>query len=494
MTAKIFTIGDSISQGFMSGAAANTEFCYSTLISDAIKQKNYRYNKWDQRYKTKVDLERILRTLEKRYGSNIRGLEWVGVAPTINSVLDQAEDYFERGDGRLGEPVLSPHTNEGFHNVAVEGMDVADVFQVTPKLCRTKIRTAKKRKDEFLGIANASFYRNAYRTLNPQGLKGEKKYGDYTAVDWLRHVSEEEGVENLLLWIGANNALGTVLSLNIKQTPNDPDRVLKADRDERSEWNLWHPNDFRAEYTILLDKIVSAMKNNKCGEWRAFIGNIPLVTIAPLAKGVGEHRIIKDPAGTGRDCLYYQYYTYFPLSKESALKTGKYLKFKDALFIDQTIIEFNKIIKDLVSSVNQSLGKDRLHVVDTSKALSEMAWKRNIGQPTYKFPKELAFLHPQIDTKYYHSTRDGKLEKGGVFSLDGIHPSAIGQGLIAHEFLKEMKNVHSSAYQNANLDWKGIVESDTLRQDPITLMSELYEHDGLIKFLAKIGNILNMRD
>ncbi|WP_375750030.1 hypothetical protein [Vibrio sp. HN007] len=495
MTAKLFTIGDSISQGFMSGAAANTHQSYSTLLAQAMNINDYRFLNWDQRYKTKFDMERIFRKLEKRYGSDIRGLEWIGVAPTINNILDEAEDYFERGDGMLGNAVSSPHSTKGFHNVSVEGMDVGDAFMVTPNKCRQAIEEnmKKNQKDNWLEGASAPFYRNAYRVLNPLGDSGEQKFGDYSAVSWLKHVAEDEGVENLCLWLGANNALGTILDLKIKPSPNKSEPAWKVDRSKRLNWNLWHPNDFRDEYKELLERIVDAMQSNVHKDWHVFIGTVPLVTIAPLVKGVGQQRITRDPSNPTNQSLYYQYYTYFPLSLDSALASNKLLNFEQALFIDETITEFNRIIRELVDMVNKSFQVNRFHIVEASDSLSRMAWKRNMGKPTYEFPDELKYIYPRINTKYYHVNTDGDIEKGGIFSLDGIHPTAIGQGLIAWEFLKAIQKVRPTL-SGCKLDWEEIIASDTLRSKPITLMHELYQHDKFIEVFAKIANMIRCKD
>ena len=158
---KIFTIGDSISQGFMSGSAANTRLSYSTLLADALGESNYRYLRWDERYKTKVDLERIFRALERKFGTNIRGLEWLNAFSVINSVLDQAEDFYERGDGMPGKPVGSDFDSVGFHNVAVEGMDVGDAFMVTPRSCLEVISNNSATGDGYLHAVSTPFSRNA---------------------------------------------------------------------------------------------------------------------------------------------------------------------------------------------------------------------------------------------------------------------------------------------------------------------------------------------
>ena len=235
------------------------------------------------------------------------------------------------------------------------------------------------------------------------------------------------------------------------------------------------------------------MANNQHQDWHVFVGNVPLVTIAPLAKGIGEQRLVQDPAGSGKEYLYYQYYTYFPLTEKSAMSTGKYLKFRDALFIDKAIGKFNEIIKELITEKNQQLGTERFHLVDVCQNLTNMAYKRNRGNPSYQYPAAFDDMYPPVDTKYYHVNRNGVIESGGMFSLDGIHPSAIGQGIIAWEFLKIMQAVRPEL-TDQTLNWSEIVQTDSLIQEPITLMSEIYEHDKLVDFLANIANVLRIKD
>jgi hypothetical protein len=96
-----------------------------------------------------------------------------------------------------------------------------------------------------------------------------------------------------------------------------------------------------------------------------------------------------------------------------------------------------------------------------------------------------------VNTKYYHASPQGRLEQGGVFSLDGVHPTAIGHGLIAHEFLKVMNTVGVKTASSGEtvtpgmLNWPGIFQSDSLYSQPITLMQELYQHEKLAEFLLK---------
>ena len=106
--------------------------------------------------------------------------------------------------------------------------------------------------------------------------------------------------------------------------------------------------------------------------------------------------------------------------------------------------------------------------------------------PTYEFPPEIKFIYPRPNTKYYHATEQGEVTKGGIFSLDGVHPTATGQGILAWEFLKKMQEVRPSLSQ-CKLNWDKILGSDTLRNQPITLMQELYQHDKLIELVANVS-------
>jgi hypothetical protein len=117
---KLFTIGDSISQGFMSGAAARTDLAFSTLIADVLKTKVYNYPKW-KLGGLPLNLEELLRKLEDAYGSEINTSEWIlALAMTIPRYVDEVEDYYERGPGAAGEPYKEGKVAfEFFHNVAV---------------------------------------------------------------------------------------------------------------------------------------------------------------------------------------------------------------------------------------------------------------------------------------------------------------------------------------------------------------------------------------
>lgn len=478
---KLFTIGDSISQGFMSGAAARTDLAYSTLIARCMGIEEYRYPTWGADG-LPINMETVLRRLAEKYGTNINLVEWTFALRTVNDVIDASEDHYERGEGSADKPYAGGV--DSFHNVAFQGCDVEDAWGLTATVCKQRIREISEEEgsgdDDLIAFGpNASYYRTALKVLNPSL---EDKYDGYSQIDWLGHHANAEGVENLIVWLGANNALGTVIGLDIRQTTNDPERrphTMEHAERAANEWNLWHPDDFEAGYTELLDKIDEALGRQE-GDCNVFVGNVPLVTIAPLAKGVGPTTEIRRD---GKRSVYYKYYTYFPFEEEDAHGgDGPCLTMQEALHIDDCIRAYNRVTKKLLAQKNDG-GPIRYHLVDTCGVLESLAFKRNAGQVEHEFPEHFDYVYPRVDTKYYHADTNGRLRQGGLFGLDGVHPTAIGQGIIAHEFLKIMGK--AGVEIKRDLAWPKIFKSERLYTEPIPIMHELHNKDWLAKYLIE---------
>jgi hypothetical protein len=129
------------------------------------------------------------------------------------------------------------------------------------------------------------------------------------------HHGDGDGVENLVLWLGSNNALGTIVRMGIKRTADSPTRPLAMTFDERNTFNLWSPEDFKAEFDQLMEKVHEILVAGKC-PCNVFVGTVPPVTIAPLARGVGQEQVVTpDPFGVLPQAKYYERYTYFLLAQ-----------------------------------------------------------------------------------------------------------------------------------------------------------------------------------
>ncbi|HWO13431.1 MAG TPA: hypothetical protein VNN80_28215, partial [Polyangiaceae bacterium] len=210
------------------------------------------------------------------------------------------------------------------------------------------------------------------------------------------------------------------------------------------------------------------------------------VTIAPLAKGVGPTTSASSTFANIDGKLYFKYYTYFPFEEEDVEQGAAKLRLHEALQIDEFIARYNQSIRQLVARENEALGRERYFVVDIETILADLAWKRNGGSPPYPLPSYVNDLVPRPNTLFYHGRRDGYLESGGIFSLDGVHPTPIGQGLLALEYLKVMQAAGVPGANPSALDWPSIVQSDTLYQQPLRIMSEFRENKDLIQWLLTL--------
>lgn len=489
---RLFTIGDSISQGFRSGCTAFTEHAYSSFLAEALDINNYRRLEWPEK-KLKADLEAIARMLQTKFGHDVSSLEWLPISAAISKFLDESEDFYERGPGSHKNPAIG-YGHEFTDNCAVEGMRVADAWEVTPELCRVRIeKDENSGKDNWaFGMASSSFYRAALKVLNP---RLDPQYDKYSAISWLEHVARTEGVDNALVFLGANNALGTIFKVKLEPKDLTPaeDKTFgsrdNGNNQQEDKYTLWHPRAFAYDYKLLAEKISHAMKNNKTKDWHVFLGTVPIVTIAAMIEGFGEERLVDDPRvpfGTAiKQFRYYQYYKQIGVKESTAFQVDKIMKFRDALFIDKIIIEYNKTIARIAEEMNNRLGRKAFIIVDISMALTDMAWKRNSGMPSYEYPDELQWLFPPINTKYYDANTSQGIVDGGIFSLDGIHPTVIGQGILAHEFLKVMK-AHGAAPDSAALNWDRIIKNDQLRNNPLPIINSLIHKEQAVDFLVNL--------
>ncbi len=170
--------------------------------------------------------------------------------------------------------------------------------------------------------------------------------------------------------------------------------------DERNEYNLWSKDHFEAEYEVLMEKVHDILSRGK-SDCKVFIGTVPAVTIAPLAKGVGNSRGEKDPFKVLKEATYFDRYTYFLFDHDYARRSGNSLTFEEAYEIDTTIAGYNKIVAKLVSSYNRKTkpregSKVEYFLVDICDQLLRLAFKRNHGDPPYKLPPELIALNDRL--------------------------------------------------------------------------------------------------
>ena len=460
--AKLVAIGDSLTQGFQSGAILKTEWSFPAMIARSLGLSvptDFRIPSFFGSG-LPINVEELLRFMETELRNEISKDEWILRFPfLLEQFIDEVEDLYERGRGR------KPSAFRGqFHNLSVWGFRVLDTFSINSDYCDQVITTSEGWiEDDFLGLPNAPMYRTARIVLNPAQ---QREKGKWTQIDNLKAINDNdaEGVENLIIWLGANDCLGTVASLSFKEMPST---FSSDDPEKRGKFNLTHPDIFEKDYATLIKKIKGAISPNT----RVFVGTIPYVTIPPITQGIGK---------LPENSKYFNYYGRFFANEINfnpffnSKLTGEEIK-----KIDEAVDKFNQIIRSEVSSAGNNF-----HLVDVGGILNSLAVKRNHlsnspDEPLKAYYRSLGLSdHPllrvdPIPNTLLLKTQDGTRISGGLFSLDSVHPSTIGYGIAAEAFLRKMQEVGVKDANPLHLDWRQIIAQDSLLQSPPALWDDI---------------------
>jgi hypothetical protein len=460
---RIVAIGDSLTHGFQSGAIFNTDISYPAIIAYELGwYPNFRHPRYDGYGGLPINIEFLLRTLEQKYGSEIDWWELALAGFTVRHFMAEVEDWWERGPGSR-----VPEFQDLNHNLAVFGWDVRDALDRTAKNCHDFIGTPKNQL--FQQIVEHANERAALRVLNYSELDPDRN--ELTALAQAKALGEQgavnggagDGIETLIVLLGANNALGSVLNLNVKWSGPGYDVVS-----EKWKYNVWRPLHFESEY----NKLVAEVKKIKARH--VIFGTVPHVTIAPIARGVGR----KVRPGS----RYYPFYTR-PWIQDADFddKHDPHITEQQARAIDSAVDQYNYCITEEVRVARRS-GAD-WHVLDVAGILDRLASRRYIDDPSarpawwspYELPPELTNLNPKPDSRFFVGDRNGARVQGGIFALDGVHPTTIGYGLVAQEFINIMQTAGVKFKKGdgvtdrvgpVRVDFNRLIQLDTLISDP----------------------------
>ncbi len=460
---RLVSIGDSLTHGFQNGAIFNTRHSYPMLIAEELGWSNhFRYPTYDGPGDgLPLNFENLARQLEQQFGSNIDWWELISAAQCVRNHLDQIEDYWERGVG-VHLPV-QPLIN---HDLAVYGWDLRNTLERTADICQQAI-AAQPVKDDFLQqiVENAND-RAALRVLNSARDQSGKGLTPLQAAVALGQEGTSEtgtgdGIETLIILIGANNALGTILTFKVNWTADGYDDMVVND-----QYTVWRPIHFKAELDLIVEEV------NKIKARHVIWGTVPHVTIVPYARGVGS----KSVSGS----RYFPYYT-FPWLGDDVFDPKKHphITGQEARAIDSAIDQYNDAIAAVVRNGRQQ-GKD-WYLFETAGLLDRLACRRYIEDPKarpswwtpYVLPPALQALSPVPTSQFFVSGAKGRMQ-GGLFSLDGIHPTTIGYGIMAQELINIMQRAGVKFYQangqprsgSIAIDFQRLIQLDTLISKP----------------------------
>ena len=459
---RLVTVGDSLTHGFMSGAIHRTDLSWPAITAYELGLTAQQFTFPTYEWPTgpgglPLDLERLAREFDRRFGSKLDLLESFRAGPWLRDYMDAIEDYWERGKG--AEP---PADGPPFHNTAVYGWDALDPQLVTE--ARIEKALSRKPNDDFLKQVVENNGARAARPVLHRAAQGDPQR---TVLDSIAAMAAGDGVETLVVVLGSNNALGSVLTLEPAWTPANYAKLPLAERlQARAGCNLWRPSAFKADWTDLVATLRTIPAQH------VVVATVPSVTIAPIARGTnGKVR---------PDSRYFPYYTRpWITDADFDPKHDPYLTEDEVRAIDSAIDAYNDTIIASVRDARRA-GLD-WYLFDMGGVLDRLATRRYIESPwarptwwtPYQLPAALQALNPVPNTRFFRSGPSGRAE-GGLFSLDGVHPTTIGYGIVAREVMKilQVAGVEFLDRQGqprpgpVDVDFDRLLRADTLIGNP----------------------------
>ncbi|QEC46544.1 hypothetical protein FSW04_02430 [Baekduia soli] len=449
---RLVAIGDSLTHGFQSGAVFRTDLSYPAIIAHTLGiTGRFRHPTYPGHGGLPFNLEHVIRALEARHGSRLEWWRLPAAAVSLRREMDAIEDWWERGPGTDPGPATGIP-----HNLGIFGWDLRDVLSQTADGCRRQLGTpvdaALRQVVEHAGERAAIRVLHAARGPDGRAL---------TPLGAARALGRDGGIETLVVMLGANNALQTVTRLDVTWSDDGYD-----DLEAKRRFTVWRPVHFARE----LEQVVAQVR--AIDARHVLWATVPHVTIAPIARGVG---------GKGRPgSRYFPHYTR-PWIADADFDPAQdpHVTAAQARAVDAAIDQYNTAITAAVAAARRD-GRD-WWLVELCGILDRLASRRYVQDPAarpdwwtpYPLPPELAALDPPPDTRMLLAGASGRAQ-GGIFSLDGVHPTTVAYGVIAQELVDVMARAGvafpgrpgGAGHGPVRVDLARLVERDALIGDP----------------------------
>jgi hypothetical protein len=492
---RLVVIGDSLSHGFQSGAVFNTDISYPAIIAYELGWLDqFRYPRYPGFGGLPLNLEFLLRDLEQNVGPPFELWDW-RTYYRIHRFMDEVENYWERGPGQTAPDLASIN-----HCLAVYGWDLRDALERTAASCEQAIERPSENAIAQL-VENAN-YRAAMRVY-PHWSDETRRMTLFDAAAALggeHDISTDCGIETLVVFLGSNNALQAITKLEVdwSKDPDSNGRGGFQDLAAKNDYTVWQPKHFAEE----LKEVVAAVERI---EARHVIWcTVPHVTIAPLARG--------GPGKVTEGSRYYSYYTR-PWVSDDDFRSWRDLHITDrhARAVDCAIDMYNEKIQQVIENARRGAngaGPRDWYLLDIAGLLDRLAARRYItdrlARPPwwieYPLPSTLAALDPSPDSQFLASDGRGGRASGGLFSIDGVHPTTVNYGIVAQEIINIMQQAgvefrHPNGTPRTGpvtVDFDRLLRRDTLvRQPPQNLDSGLGALGWLDETFGWVARALN---
>jgi len=469
----LVTVGDSLTQGFQHLAVANTDRSWPALLAEAMGVDGFRVPTFDGPPAAPglpLNLEALLRRADTITGGRALPAHVVRLLPALFADLWRIKTYWEFGPGAQAPTSADAY----YHNLGTLAWDVRDAMSASAGWCQEWISTHRPRRDpRHLVIGNSEEIAGAWTLAGPGGPE--------TTQMSAAQAMGADGVDTLVVALGANNALSSVINMRLLWSgPGYDDPSAKRE----AGYTVWRPEHFALEYARLAEEI------EKVGARHVILATVPHVTVIPLARGVGDK-----PIGS----RYFARYVYAFVADDQIDEADAFLTGQECRWIDSAIDMYNEVIVAHARRARER-GLD-WRVFDLRALLDRLAYRRYFEDPSarprwwsrvgpYPLPEPLAGLIPVPDTRFPLADSAG-LTQGGLFGLDGVHPTTIGYGIVARELLEIMRAAGVPAAAGAAIDFTRLLERDTFVSDPPGVLgSDFHSLGWLVDNYQSIGRAL----
>ncbi len=414
---RLVTIGDSLTHGFKNFAISDTEHSWPAIVAYELGWlKQFRRPEYPGPAECKglpLNLYDLVAQMEKAAEGKPHIIGLACMVGRLLSTMLKVKRYWQWGPGSK-TPVNRPFN----HNLAIYGWDLRDSMSKDVKWCDDRIRSRdhkqlpahkpprRKRGNpvktflSWLGARALGLLvikhpnETAARMVlwgdgNPKNtqLIAAKALGDEGIEE--SKTGEGDGIETLVVALGSNNALKTVVYLNLAWSEDG----MFQDLDAKDQYTIWRPRHFKEE----LDELVTRVREIRARH--VIWCSIPHVTIVPLAHGVGEKPYYS---------RYFPRYTYvFIPDSEFDGNVNPMISADEARTVDSVIDSYNTMIRKAVEQARSDIKDSRdWYYFDACGLLDSMAYRRYLdsvrsqpkGWKAYDFPPAFNALTPFPDT------------------------------------------------------------------------------------------------
>lgn len=467
---RLVTLGDSLTMGFKSLAITDTGLSWPAIVADTLGlgENDFTYPHFSGPVDCPglpLNLEAIVRGIDAARAGSPFGVRQVREALAVTAAVSHVKSYWEHGPGSI----LPSASASYHHNLAIYGWDVRDAYTYTVGEALAAVTSRSTVRAAFSPLVSHHGDRAMLLTLQGPAVANPGAPDPTTMVDAARWLGHNGGIDTLVVALGSNNALPSVVTL----------RLVWSNGPHSSGYTVSAPSDFDTDLRELRDRITEINAR------RVIWATVPHVTVAPLARGIGAK-----PSGS----RYFARYTHAWITDaEFDPAVNPYLTGEQARAIDSAIDQYNYSIKRLVYMARTAEQPRDWLLLDICGLLDRLAYRRYIdsldSRPSwwdakaYDLPAALKMLTPWPDTRFFQSDVAGRTQ-GGLVALDGIHPTTIGYGILAQEALAVM--AHADATPPKQVDFARLVSADTLISDPPrSLMGDL----GAVRFVDEMIDI-----